>query len=78
MSEGIITSLLALLGTVIGRFAGILTSSRLTLYRLERLEEKVEQHNRVVERVFKLEESAKSAHHRLDEIRSELDRKTGA
>ena len=65
MSEGIITSLLALLGTVIGSFAGILTSSRLTLYRLERLEEKVEQHNRVVERVFKLEESAKSAHYHI-------------
>lgn len=77
MSEGVITSLIALLGTVIGSFAGILTSSRLTLYRLERLEEKVEQHNRVVERVFKLEESAKSAHHRLDELRSEFDRKTG-
>lgn len=78
MSEGIITSLLALIGTVIGSFAGILTSSRLTIYRLERLEEKVEQHNRVVERVFRLEESAKSAHHRLDELRGEMDRKAGA
>ena len=67
MSEQLITSLIAVAGTVIGSFAGILTSSRLTIYRLSRLEEKVERHNQVVERVFRLEESVKSAHHRLDE-----------
>lgn len=59
MSEQLITSLIAVAGTVIGSFAGILTSSRLTIYRLSRLEEKVERHNQVVERVFRLEESVK-------------------
>ena len=47
MSEQLITSLIAVAGTVIGSFAGILTSSRLTIYRLSRLEEKVERHNQV-------------------------------
>lgn len=59
MSEQLITSLIAVAGTIIGSFAGILTSSRLTIYRLSRLEEKVERHNQVVERVFRLEESVK-------------------
>ena len=74
MSEQLITSLIAVVGTVIGSFAGILTSSRLTIYRLSRLEEKVERHNQVVERVFRLEESVKSAHHRLDELREEQNK----
>jgi len=74
MSEQLITSLIAVAGTVIGSFAGILTSSRLTIYRLSRLEEKVERHNQVVERVFRLEESVKSAHHRLDELREKQNK----
>ena len=75
MSEQLLTSIIAVAGTVIGSFAGILTSSRLTIYRLERLEEKVKQHNNVVERVFRLEESVKSAHHRIDELRDDEHRK---
>lgn len=78
MSEPMITSLIALAGTLIGSFAGILTSSRLTIYRLERLEEKVEKHNQVVERVFRLEESVKSAHHRIDECREEMSKGGGS
>ena len=40
--------------------------------RLKSLEQKVEKHNSVVERTFRLEESTKSAHHRIDELREEL------
>lgn len=40
--------------------------------RLKNLEQKVDKHNNVVERTFRLEESTKSAHHRIDEIREEL------
>jgi hypothetical protein len=55
MSEVIIVALLSLLGTLIGTFAGIVTSSKLTTYRIEQLEKKVEKHNGVIERVFALE-----------------------
>ena len=34
---------------------GILTGSRLTTYRLEQLEKKVEKHNSLVERTYRLE-----------------------
>ena len=78
MGEELLTSMIAVAGTIIGSFAGIMTSSRLTLYRLSKLEEKVEKHNQVVERVFRLEESVKSAHHRIDECKEEYINLTGA
>ena len=55
MSEAVIVALLALLGTLIGTFGGIVTANKLTAYRLEQLEKKVEKHNNVVERVYILE-----------------------
>lgn len=48
-------SLLSLIGTLVGTFGGILTGSRLTTYRLEQLEKKVEKHNTIVERTYRLE-----------------------
>lgn len=55
MTETIIVALLSLLGTLIGTFAGIITANKLTNYRLEQLEKKVEKHNNVIERVYQLE-----------------------
>lgn len=55
MSETVIVGLLALLGTLIGTFGGIITANKLTNYRIEQLEKKVEKHNQVIERVYNLE-----------------------
>lgn len=55
MSETIIVALLSLLGTLIGSVCGILAANKLTNYRIEQLEKKVEKHNNVIERVFELE-----------------------
>ncbi len=41
----IAVALIALFGTMIGSFGGILTSSKLTNYRIQQLENKVEKHN---------------------------------
>lgn len=67
-----IVAILSGVGTLLGSVCGILASNRLTTYRIKKLEEKVDKHNSVIERVYRLEESAKSAHHRIDEIREEL------
>lgn len=45
MSEGIIVALLSMLGTIGGSLGGVLVSSKLTNYRLRRLEQKVDEHN---------------------------------
>ena len=56
MTDAIIVALIGLLGSGAGTFGGILVSSKLTQYRLEQLEKKVEVHNQVIDRVYKLEE----------------------
>lgn len=57
MSEVVIVSIISLIGTLAGTFGGIMTSNKLTGYRIEQLEKKVERHNNVVERVFRLEDN---------------------
>lgn len=55
MSETVIVAILSLVGTLIGSLGGILAANKLTNYRIKKLEEKVEKHNQVVERVYRLE-----------------------
>ena len=55
MSETIIVAIIALIGTLSGSFGGIIASNKLVIYRIQKLEEKVEKHNSVIERVYKLE-----------------------
>jgi hypothetical protein len=55
MSETIIIALLSFVGTVVGSLLGILAANKLTNYRLEQLEKKVEKHNNLVERMYNLE-----------------------
>ena len=55
MSETMIVAILSLVGTLIGSLGGILAANKLTNYRIKKLEEKVEKHNQVVERVYRLE-----------------------
>ena len=73
MPVEIVVAGLSLVGTALGSLAGILTSSRLTTYRIEKLEEKVNKHNNLIERMVAVEQSTKSAHHRLDELREEIE-----
>lgn len=70
--DEIIVAVIAFAGTVLGSLGGILASARLTTYRIEQLEKKVEKHNSVVERVTLVEQSTKSAHHRIDDIEKRL------
>ncbi len=77
MSEAVMVALIGLAGSGAGAFGGILVSSKLTQYRLEQLERKVEVHNGVIDRVYKLEERTelqeekiKVANHRIDDLES--------
>jgi uncharacterized protein YcaQ len=75
MGEGILIALITLGGSGLGSLAGIIVSSRLTTYRLEQLEKKVDKHNGLVERTYRLEERCtlqdeklKVANHRIDDL----------
>ena len=72
MSSEKIVALVSFAGTAIGSIAGVLTANKLTNYRISQLEEKVNKHNNLVERVTAVEQSVKSAHKRIDEIHEEL------
>jgi ABC-type lipoprotein release transport system permease subunit len=56
MTEAIIIAIIGFLGAVVGSGLGIIASAKLTNYRLEQLEKKVNLHNNVVERMYKLEQ----------------------
>lgn len=51
MTEQIIVALIAFLGTLLGTLGGILASSKLTNYRIEQLEKKVDKHNNFAEKI---------------------------
>ena len=68
-------ALIALLGTVIGSFSGIIVANKLVNYRLEQLEKKVEKHNNLIERTYALErnqtlleEKIEVANHRIEDL----------
>ena len=67
MSEGIISALLALLGTMFGTFGGIITSTKLINYRIEQLEKKVDKHNNFALRIPVLEERVKGLQKAIEE-----------
>lgn len=52
-----INVIVSLLGTLLGSLGGILAANKLTNYRIEQLEKRVEKHNNVIERVYKLEKN---------------------
>ncbi len=72
MSSEVIVALVSFAGTAIGSIAGVLTANKLSNYRISQLEEKVAKHNNLVERMATAEQSVKSAHKRIDEIKDEL------
>lgn len=68
MSEVIIVAVLSLIGTVTGSVLGIAASNKVTIYRIEQLEKKVDKHNSVIERTFLLEEKMKENERRIEKI----------
>ena len=71
MTGEIIVAVISLIGTLFGTFAGILTSTKLSNYRIDQLEKKVEKHNSVIERTAILERDMKTVWHEIEEIKQE-------
>ncbi len=69
----IIVALIALAGTALGTFGGILTSSKLTNYRLKQLENKVAEHNNYARRLPVVEEKIKVINHRISDLEHEKE-----
>ena len=77
----IIVAALALAGTLAGSWLANRKSAALIAYRLEELEKKVDKHNQVIERTYRLEEQEaileekiKVANHRIEDLEASGDR----
>jgi len=69
MSEAIAVALIGLSGSVLGSLIGVLASQKLTQYRLQKLEEKVDKHNNVIERTYKLEGRVTELEHDIRDMK---------
>lgn len=74
MDSNVLVALLSLVGTLLGSLAGVLTSSKLTNYRLSQLEKKVDRHNSFGERIPLLEEKLKVVNHRIGDLEGVINR----
>jgi len=75
MDNAVIVSLIGLAGSALGSLCGVLVNTKLSNYRIEQLEKKVDKHNNVIERTYNLEEKEvllaekiKVLNHRIDDL----------
>ena len=80
MQTEVVVALVGLAGSGLGSLAGVVASAKLTAYRLEQLEKKVDKHNTVIERTYKLEETQpvmeeqiKVANHRITDLEKQKE-----
>ena len=69
MDVEILVPIVSLIGTILTVWSG----NKLTAFRIQKLEEKVEKHNTVIERTMVLEEQMKVANHRISDL-EEIER----
>ena len=62
---------MSLIGTLAGTFGGILVAGKLTTYRIDQLEKKVGEHNKLVERTYKLEGQMVEVQHDIRDLKAE-------
>lgn len=79
MSEGIAIALIGLCGSGIGSLVGAVISGKVWQYRIEQLEIRVEKHNNLIERVYRIEEEQtvtgeklKVLNHRVKDLENEV------
>ena len=75
MSGEVVVALITLLASAIGTIGGIFATNKMTAYRIEQLEKKVDKHNQVVERMYEaqknisvISEEIKNVNHRIEEL----------
>ena len=67
------SGILSLVASLVGTFAGIITSAKLTNYQINELKNRVDKLNNVIERTFKLEEHCKYIDERIEKLESEVE-----
>ena len=55
MNSTVIVGILSFAGTLIGTVASTFVNNKLTIYRINQLEEHVNKHNNLIDRMYKIE-----------------------
>ncbi len=55
MQPEIVIGILSFCGTLVGTIGGIFASNKLTNYKIDELKEKVNKHNNLIDRMYKIE-----------------------
>lgn len=71
MTDVVIVAVISGLFTLLGSFFGVVASAKLTSYRIEQLEKKVDRHNNFAQRIPVIEEQIKVANHRIGDLERE-------
>ena len=72
MAQAIIVAIIGFLGTAVGSVAGCMQAAKLTTYRLEQLEKKVELHNNVIKRTYELEKKDALIEEKIEFIEEDI------
>ena len=65
MNTETLIAVMTIATSLVGSLGGILISNKLTLYRIKKLEEKVDKHNNVIERTYVNENEIKNIKDRV-------------
>jgi TolA-binding protein len=72
MSAEVIIAICSLCGTLVGSIGGVMVSGKLTNWRIEQLEKKMDKHNGLIERMALVEREDKAQWKRLDDHEERL------
>ena len=75
MNTEIIVALIASGGGLLGSLVGVIASSKLTTYRIQQLENKVEKHNtyKLEETEAVMQEQIRVANHRIADLEKQME-----
>lgn len=69
MTESIIVAILSLIGTLVGSLLASSKTRAVLEYKIEELQKRVEKHNSVIERVYKLEGRVTELEHDIRDVK---------
>ena len=70
MELELLTALLSVVGSLLGTLGGILAGTKLINYRLKQLEDRVQAHNGLIERTYKLEGQMQECVHDIRDLKA--------
>ena len=74
MSESIIRTLIGIIPALLVAVISIVSNNQIVKVKIEELEKKVDKHNQVIERTYKLESDVKTVFTKIDEERTRIER----